>query len=110
MSEQKTMHNKQIRWLILLILLNNQRAKVREGGGWLRLAMLQRLLSAQGYDLTKEEIKTQCVFLADPEIRCLEIKVDGDQAPHIYRYRITARGMQAAEGEIKILGIGLWDQ
>ena len=109
MDDAKTINDKQIRWLILLILYENQRAKNREVGGWMRLAMLQRLLAAQGHDLTKDDIKAYCVYLADAEIRCLEIKIDGEHAPHIYKYRITARGVRAANGDEKFPGIGLWE-
>ena len=111
MSEEKTINDKQIRWLICLIFYENQRAQKREAGGWVRLAMLQRLLQAQGYDLTKEEIHSvYCVYLADKEIGCIEIDKSGDHAPFIYRYRITAKGIRAANGEQKIPGVGLWDQ
>lgn len=108
MSEEKTIHDKQVRWLILLILMENQRAPRRETGGWLRLAVLQRLLSGQGYNLTKDDIKTYSVYLSDPDIHCLEIKVQNDHAPFVYKYRITARGMRAATGEEKVVGVGLY--
>lgn len=109
MTGESAIHNKQIRWLILLILLQNQRSKNRESGGYIRLAMLQRLLQAQGYALDKEEIKTFCVYLADKEIGCLEIAVEGDHKPFVYRYRLTAKGMRAANDEERVPGVGIWD-
>ncbi len=101
-------NEKQIRWLVLLVLLENQRSKHREAGGWMRLAMLQKLLSQQGYDLTQEELKTVCVYLADPEIHCLEIHRENDMAPHVYKYRITARGVRVAGQEERAPGVGIY--
>lgn len=108
MGTEKTTNDRQVRWLILVILHANQRSRVRESGGWMRLPMLQRLLSDQGYDLTKEEIRSYCVYLADPEIACMQIQRDGDHAPFVYKYRITARGVRAVNGEEKFPGVGLY--
>lgn len=108
MSLEQTIHLKQSRWLILVILYENQRDKNREAGGWMRLPMLQRLLSAQGYDLTQEDIRAHCVYLADEEIGCVEQGRLGEYSPFIYRYRIKARGVRVATGEEKVPGVGLY--
>ena len=108
MSQEETIHNKQTRWLILVILYENQRAKNREAGGWMKLPMLQKLLSAQGYQLTQEDIRTFCVYLADDEIGCLEQNRQNDHAPFVYRYRIKAKGVRVATNEEKAPGVGLY--
>jgi len=108
MSIEKTIHNKQARWLILVILNENQRAKDRAAGGWMALPMLQRLLAAQSYELRQEDIRAHCIYLADEEIGCVEQGRSGDYAPFVYRYRITAKGVRVATNEEKAPGVGLY--
>jgi len=106
-GDERTIHNKQIRYLILAVLLTNQRQKNRPAGGWMRQGMLQRLLVAQGYDLDQENLHTFCVFLQG--VDCLEIQKINDRPPHRHEYRITSTGMLVAEQEKKIEGIGIWE-
>lgn len=109
MDEERTIHNKQIRLLILKILLANQRQKNRQAGGWMRLGMLQRLLLAQGYEVDGKDLHTFCVFLAGRGVECLDIQKVGDLPPYRHEYRITSTGMLVAEQEKKIEGIGIWE-
>lgn len=107
MSEERTIHNKQVRFLILLILDINQRQKNRPAGGWMRQGMLQRLLVAEGYELDLEEIHAFAVFLQG--VGCLEIRKIGERPSYKHEYRITSTGMLVASQEKKIEGIGIWE-
>lgn len=108
-GDERTIHNKQIRWLILAILMTNQRQRNRQAGGWMRQGMLQRLLLAQGYEISVEDMHSFCVFLAGRGVDCLDIQKIGDRPPFRHEYRITSTGMLVAEREKKIEGIGIWE-
>jgi hypothetical protein len=110
MGERQAIHNRNVRFLILLILHESRLKGRAESGGWLTLSMLRKLLTAQGYPLTENELKEFCLYLWDPEIGCLDLKKTGDFAPYVYKYRITAKGVRAVEGEEKIVGVGIYSQ
>ena len=108
MANDKTTYNRNLRWIALMIL-HAQRKKGRaESGGWVREAVLRKLLDDQGYGLTVQELRDLMVYLQDPEIRCAETQKLGDAEPRTYRYRITARGVRAVDREEEVPGIGIY--
>lgn len=108
MASDKTTYNRNLRWLVLMILQAQRQKGRAESGGWVREAVLRKLLDDQGYGLTVHELREVMIYLNDPEIRCAEIKKDGDAAPYLYRYRITARGVRAIDREEQVPGIGIY--
>ena len=100
--------NREIRWLFLHELRAARLAGKTQSGGWLNHLMMRKLLSLQGYDLSDEELRDCAIYLQDNTIGCAEDKKIGEKAPYIYKYRITARGVQVLEGEIKVRGIGIY--
>lgn len=108
MASDKTTYNRNLRW-VALVILHAQRVKGRaESGGWVREAVLRKLLDDQGYGLVVHELRDLMVYLCDPEIRCVEIEVKGDAEPRLHRYRITARGVRAVEREEEVPGVGIY--
>ncbi len=108
MPSDKTVYNRNLRWIALMIV-HAQRKKGRaESGGWVREAVLRKLLDDQGYGLTVQELRDLMVYLADQEIRCTETKKEGEAAPYVYKYRITARGVRAIDREEEVPGVGIY--
>ena len=97
--------SREIRRLILKILHTAALAGKTQAGSWLNLLTLREILSTWGHDLSDLELRRHCVYLADPEIRCLEIDKVGKKPPYIYRYRIMAKGVRVIEGEETVPGI-----
>lgn len=96
------------RWIrrqILKILYEALAAGLTQSGSWLNLNSLREILSIWGDDLSDLEIRRHCVYLADPEINCIEIDKLGKSGVYTYRYRIKARGTRAVEGEETVPGV-----
>ena len=100
-------HNQNIRWLILVIIYAQRANGATESGGWLREDLLRRLLAAEGYPLSVEELRIYCDYLEDQTIACLEKKRLGDPIHPDCKYRLTAKGMRAATREERVIGIGV---
>lgn len=96
-----------IRWLFLLVLLAQRQEEGTEIGGWLAEEPLRRLLAAEGYPLSREEVRTYGDYLADPRIACIEAKNAGNLVTPRFKYRLTAQGMRAAGREITVPGVGI---
>lgn len=94
-----------IRRQILKILHEAAAAGLTQSGSWLNLMTLREILSTWGDDLSELEIRRHCVYLADPEIKCIEIEKLGKSGVYLYRYRIMARGTRVVEGEEKVPGV-----
>lgn len=103
----REMHSRNIRYLLLLILREQRRLGKAESGGWLAEILLRRLLANQGYPLEIHDLRDYMVYLQDREIGCTETKKENDLPPFLYKYRITAKGVRALEGDQKVPGIGL---
>jgi len=103
--DEKT-RSRSIRRQILKILHEAAAAGLTQSGSWLNLPSLREILSMWGEDLSDLEIRRHCVYLADPEINCIEIQKLGKAGVFIYRYRIKARGTRVIEGEETVPGVG----
>jgi len=108
MANDKTTYNRNLRWIALVILHAQRKRGRAESGGWVREAVLRKLLDDQGYGLTVQELRDLMVYLQDAEIRCAETKKEGEAAPYTYKYRITARGVRAVDREEEVPGIGIY--
>lgn len=96
-----------IRSLILLIVYAQRNAGTTEIGGWLDHLVLRRLLADEGYPLSIEELGLYLDYLEDTEIGCIARKRVGDVFDGQHKVKLTARGIRAATGEEKIVGIGI---
>jgi hypothetical protein len=99
-----------IRWLILVILMVQRQEGSTEIGGWLNEEVLRRTLAAEGYPLSRDELRIYCDFLADQTVGCIEIKRLGDMTEPRCKVRLTARGMRVAGREITVSGIGVTEE
>lgn len=99
--------NQNIRILILSILYAQRSEGTAEIGGWLDRLVLRRLLANEGYALSLSEIDLQLDYLEDTDIRCVERKRVGDVFEGKHKVKLTAKGIRAATGEEKIIGIGI---
>lgn len=108
MAADEKIHNRNIRWLTLMILHEQRKGGRTESGGWLSLPLLRKLLAAQGYDLTVSELLDHMIYLQDKEIACTETKKVGEIPPYTYKFRITAKGVRSVSREEKVPGIGLY--
>ena len=99
--------NQNIRWLVLVIIFAQRSAGATESGGWLTEDLLRRLLDAEGYPVTRDELCVVLDYLLDQHVGCLEKKASGDASDRKYKVRLTARGIRAATREETIRGIGV---
>lgn len=99
--------NENIRWLLLVILLVQRQQGAAEVGGWVKEGLLRRLLAAEGYPLSVDELRMFGDYLADANVACIEKKNSGDFVAPDYKYRLTARGMRVADREVVVPGIGI---
>lgn len=100
-------NHRNIRWLILVILMVQRKEGGAEIGGWLGEELLRRLLASEGYPLSRDELRTYCDYLADATVGCIESKRLGDLTEPHFKLKLTARGMRVAGREIAVAGIGI---
>jgi hypothetical protein len=99
--------NKQIRWLLLVILYAQRVANATQVGGWLSEDLLRRLLSAEGYPVEVAELRAFCDYLASAEIACIESNNAGSAFAPEWKHRLTAKGMRVATREDTAPGVGV---
>ncbi|MGE0680003.1 MAG: hypothetical protein AB7P69_03695 [Candidatus Binatia bacterium] len=99
--------NRNIRWLLLVILYAERIAGATQSGGWLAEDLLRRLLSAEGYPVSLPEFRAYCDYLASVEIGCIESGNTGTKLDPEQRYRLTAKGMRVATREEIAPGVGV---
>lgn len=101
-----TIRNKNIRWIILIVLNALAKQGATEAGGWVREQVVRRLVAAEGYPLDINELRVFFAYLGDEDIACLEQKNFGTRVDPDYRIKLTAIGQRVAEGEVFAQGVG----
>ena len=98
--------NQNIRYLLLVILQALRQAGSTELGGWIAEEPVRRVLAAENYPVSVEELRAFFDYLEDDAIGCTQSQRSKDIPPR-YKYRLTAKGVRVATGEDSAPGVGV---